>query len=419
MNVLGLITEYNPFHNGHLYHLKESIKETKATHTVAVMSGNFLQRGEPALIHKWARAQMAVEAGVDLVIELPTVYACATAELFAFGSVKLLDKLGIIDSICFGSENGNIDLLKEIAEVLVESPSSFEAQLKSKLDLGLSFPAARGKALTYYFKEKMIDSPEEANKYSGLVESPNNILSVEYLKVLRQLKSSITPHTILRRKADYHSTSIASSITSATAIREYLYLNNNIQGLTHTLPATSYNILEDSFKVDIGPVFSRDFQQAIFTLIRQRGASSLKKIFDVAEGLENRIYHCSLVNDSLHDLYDCIKSKRYPYTRLQRIMMHLLLGIDKDTLNSFNEAGGPQYIRILAFNDKGRQILKLCKENSTLPVINKVPQFNGDPLAEKMLDIDIRATNIYTLGMKKKDLVKQQLDYAFSPIYVR
>ncbi|KAB3535211.1 nucleotidyltransferase [Alkaliphilus pronyensis] len=417
MRILGLITEYNPFHNGHLYHLKESIKKTKATHTIAVMSGHFLQRGEPALIHKWARGQMAVESGVDLVIELPTVYACNTAELFAYGAVKLLNQLRIVDTICFGSEKGNIKPLEKIADILVCSPPSFEKNLKQQLDLGKSFPAARGEALAIYLKE--IEDPIiSAIDYKELVKTPNNILSIEYIKALKELNSSIVPETIIRKTAPYHSKDITANIASATAIRQYININENISEIRHTLPPASYRVLDEGFSQEIGPVFSDSFQQSIFTLIRQKGAKSIREIFDVSEGLENKIYQCGLATKSLKEFYYCVKSKRYPYTRLQRIIMHLLLDIQRKDINSFNLAGGPQYIRVLAFNDKGRELLKLCKEKSPLPVINKLTHFKGSEIAKRMLEIDIRATNIYTLGIKNKAMSTQQLDFTYSPIYV-
>lgn len=418
MKVLGLITEYNPFHNGHLYHLQESVKETNSTHSVAVMSGNFLQRGEAALIHKWARAEMAVKSGVDLVLELPTLYASSTAEWFAYGSVKLLDQLGIVDCICFGSEGGELKKLEEIAEVLVEAPPSFVGKLKEFLQLGISYPSARSQALVSYFQEASSNAALEEIK--ALVETPNNILSIEYLKILKELNSNIKPYTILRKKAPYHSTRIDSDITSATAIREFLKKDNLLRDIRHTVPKATYDILDSSFNNGIGPIFSHSFQQGIFTLLRRASLEELRDVFDVVEGLENKIKESSMLTTSLQQLYDLIKSKRYTYTRLQRIMIHLLLSIKKKDYIDFKEAGGPQYIRILAFNDKGRELLKKMKDKSALPIINKLPPMDTlSPMERSMLEMDIRATNIYSLAIDNKELSEKQLDYYISPIYVK
>ncbi|KAB3531427.1 nucleotidyltransferase [Alkaliphilus serpentinus] len=420
MKVLGLITEYNPFHNGHLYHLEESIKLTNSTHSIAVMSGNFLQRGEPALIHKWARAEMAVRAGVDLILEIPTVYASSSAEWFAYGSVKLLDQLGIVDTICFGSEEGDLELLKEIAKVFVDSPASFEGFLKELLKEGLSFPVARSKGLIQYLREKGTYNQKILDKVQDLVETPNNILSIEYLKVLREMNSSIIPYTILRKKAPYHSTSLEGNIASATAIREFLKKDNLLLGIKHTVPETTYNLLTVSFKDGIGPVFADDFQQSIFTLLRRASFEELREIQDVVEGLENKIKDSSLNCSSLQELFNLVKSKRYTYTRLQRIIIHLLLSIKKQDIIEFKEAGGPQYIRILAFNDRGRELLKRMKDKASLPIINKIPQLeNLTPIAKRMLEIDIGATNIYSLAINNKELSDKQLDYYISPVYVK
>ena len=420
MKVLGLVTEYNPFHNGHLYHLEESKKVTGASHSVAVMSGNFLQRGEPTLIHKWGRAEMAVASGVDLVIELPTIYASATAELFAFGAVKLLDMLGIVDCLCFGSEVGDVHYLKLIANLLVESPDLLNLYLREELKLGLTFPDARSRALIKYLGESSSLSKEELDMLTSLIKSPNNILSIEYLKSLIRLNSKIAPYTILRRKAAYHSTELFTDIASATAIREHLRNEKPYDLLKNVMPLTAFNILDRYRNENITPIFSYHFEDMLLSIIRRETPSSLTKYFDVNEGLEHKIYQCSQASQSLRQLYECIKSKRYTLTRVQRIAMHILLNITKKEIEFFNEAGGPQYIRVLAFNEKGRELLKGIKGSSSLPIISKVPHFRPQTEAAKlMLDIDIRASNIYRLGIPNKTFSSRQLDYALSPIYVK
>ncbi len=419
MKILGLITEYNPFHNGHLYHLKKSKQLTGATHTIAVMSGNFLQRGEPAIIHKWERAKMAVKSGVDLVIEIPTPYACATAELFAYGAISLLDNLGVVECISFGSEIGNMNILFEIVDVLTNPSSEFEEILKSCINLGSTFPVARSMAIVQYFKEVKGYNEENLNLISSIMKNPNNILGIEYLKALKHLNSSIIPYTILRKSAHYHSKDISNSdIASATAIREHLFNKKDLMEISSVVPENTFNILSASIDKDMAPIFHTDFQQAILAILRRSNLDDMKNVFDVVEGLENKIYTCSNNANTLDELYNCIKSKRYTLTRIQRILIHILLNIKKDDILYFNKSGGPQYARILAFNHKGREILKNLKSTSKIPIISNLKHYNPQNIAaQKMLDIDIRSTNIYSLGFKKQFHIKGQLDYVLSPYY--
>ena len=212
MNVLGIVSEYNPLHSGHVYHIAASREKTGATHAVCVMSGNFVQRGEPAIVDKWARAKMALNSGIDLVIELPVVFACASAEIFARGAVRILNQTGIINYLCFGSEQGELETLKRIASVLAEEPSEFRTSLKKYLKQGLSFPAAREKALTGYLR----DVP------GGIMDKSNNILAIEYLKALITTGSGMEPVTIRRKGSGYQDSIITETFSSATAIRNFL-----------------------------------------------------------------------------------------------------------------------------------------------------------------------------------------------------
>lgn len=419
MKILGLIAEYNPFHNGHLYHLNTSKEITGATHTVAVMSGNFLQRGEPAIVHKWERAKMAVKSGVDLIIEIPTPYACATAELFSYGAISLLNKLGAVNCISFGSEIGSVDSLLEIADILTGSIPEFENSLKNYVNLGFTFPIARSMAIVEYFKKVKMYREENLTLIENTIKSPNNILGIEYLKAIKELNSPIIPYTITRKSADYHSKDITnSSIASATAIREYLFNNKSITGLSPVLPSSTFKILSDNINDGIAPTFSTDLEQSILAILRRSKLEDIKNVFDVVEGLENRIYQCSNKVNTLLELYNCIKSKRYTLTRIQRILMHILLNITKDDLSNFNYNGGPQYARVLAFNHKGREILQTLKHTSTIPIISNLKYYRPhNEVAEQMLKIDIRATNIYSLTFKNKSNITKQLDYTISPYY--
>ncbi len=395
MKVLGLITEYNPFHNGHLHHLEKSREITGCDTVVCVMSGNFIQRGLPALTNKWSRAEMALNNQVDLIIELPVYYAVSSAEFFAHGAVKLLDSLGFVDSLCFGSECGEIDLLKIIAFVLAEEPAAYKEKLCRRLEEGLSFPAARSLALQDYFSQ---NSPNDLALVRALIDKPNNILGIEYMKALKRLNSTIKPSTIRRYKADYNSYKQYGSIASATAIRKIL-ASNELEVVKSVVPESSYNILRREISEGRGPVFSESFELAILSMLRKMSSEELRGVNDVTEGIENRIIKAAQESGSLSELLDRIKTKRYTLTRLQRILTCILLGLSRDNLETFNSAGGPQYIRVLGFSEKGEELLGKIKASS-LPLVTNLPVFlkNCTALQKKMLEADILASDIYCLG---------------------
>ena len=259
MNILGLVVEYNPFHNGHLYHLEKSKEITNATHTVAIMSGNFLQRGEPALFDKYTRAKAAVENGVDLVIELPTLFACQSAEIFSHGAICTLNSLNCIDSVCFGSEVGNIDILYTIANILVNEPDDFKVKLKNYLKEGMLFPSARSNALFDYISHNNLVNISKEDLLN-ILNSSNNILGIEYIKSIIKLDSNIKPYTITRIKSEYNSEQIDSSICSATAIRKSLKDNNNIELLSNVIPNKTYNVIKDSIENNFNPMMIWNFR---------------------------------------------------------------------------------------------------------------------------------------------------------------
>ncbi len=414
MRILALIAEYNPFHNGHLYHLKESKKITGASHTIALMSGNFLQRGEPALVDKWNRAKMAILNGVDLVIELPTIFACATAELFAWGGVKLLDDLGVVNSLVFGSEAGDLSSLNMLAKILLESPQSFESKLKSFLSQGMPFPAARSKAMKHY----CITHLGYHTDIHKMMSSPNNILAIEYLKALNKLDSPINPKTITRVNATYHSKEIKNKIASATAIREKLRKTPlSLTEIKNVVPKPTYESLSLAYSRGLAPVFEEDFSQAILASIRRMDSKDLVRYFDVKEGLENRISKSGHNSNDLSSLYGSIKSKRYTLTRIQRICIHILLNLDKDIIKKYKTLG-PRYIRVLGLNNKGREILRLCKQKSKLPIISKIPRnIPWDSTIEEMLQVDIKASSIYGLALGDSNYASKIMDFYEKPYY--
>lgn len=395
MKVLGLITEYNPFHNGHLYHLEKSKEVSGCDTVVCIMSGNFIQRGLPALVNKWARTEMALANHVDLVIELPVYYAVSSAEFFAFGAIKLLDSLGVVDSVCFGSECGEVEILNMVAKVLVEEPEDYRYLLGNHLRQGISFPTARSLALQNYFNRS---NKNDSALIKLVVNQPNNILGIEYIKALYKLKSKIQPATIKRYTADYNSIKLFGNIASATAIRKILK-SDNLDIINGVVPPPSYEILDREFREGRGPVFADSFESILLSTIRKMNVSHLKNITDISEGIENRIKKAAQNSGSFHDLLVKIKTKRYTLTRLQRILIHILLGLSKDFFNSFHSIGGPPYIRVLGFSSKGKELLSKIK-SSSLPLVTTPSDFlrTCSPFQKEMLEADILASDIYSLG---------------------
>lgn len=404
MSVLGLITEHNPFHNGHLHHLNQSKQVTGCQFSVCVMSGNFIQRGEPALIDKWSRSKMALKAGIDLVLELPNVYAVGTAEVFAFGAVKILNELGVVDSICFGSESGTLDLLDKSASILIDEPEGFKLALKKHLASGITFPKARQLALAEFTESKEI---------SNVMKSSNNILGIEYLKALKKIGSSIVPYTIPRIKNEYNSKILSGEISSATSIREMLLKPDNIDSIKAFVPQTTFEILSEEFSHGKGPVFSSNFDELVIATIRKAKLNEIRNIFDVNEGLENRIKKAAFKASTIQELVEFVKTKRYTQTRIQRILFHILLGIDKQIYAKLSKAGGPQYIRVLGFNENGKAILNKAKKQASLPIITKLANHmnTGNDLFDQMLQYDITATDLYTLAYQNSSLKTGNWDF--------
>lgn len=421
MKITGLVVEYNPFHNGHLHHLKKSMELTNATHSIAVMSGNFLQRGEPALFDKFKRAEIAVSNGVDLVVELPTLFACQSAEFFAHGAVSLLNSLNCIDSICFGSEEGNIDLLLEISKILIDEPDEFKSILKEKLDEGILFATARSTALYEYISRNNILNLKE-EKLHDILSSSNNILGIEYIKSLLKHKSSIAPYTITRIQSSYNSNTISSNICSATAIRESLRKGNSLSEISSVVPLETLNLISKHIDNGFNPMFDEFYFDVIRELVA-RDFDKLSDYFDISEGIENKIYKSIFLTSNLSELQQSIKSKRYTLTKVKRMLNNILLGITKEDMNLVKDINKLPYIRVLAFNDKGREILKKIKLNSDISIINKFSNinFNNDPIFKTLIKYDIKSTNIYNLLYYKSNskLLKGPMDYYISPMYVK
>lgn len=295
MRIVGLITEYNPFHNGHLHHLKESLRVTNADASVAVMSGHFLQRGEPALVDKWVRTEMALAAGVDLVLELPFPFACNSAPHFATGAVQSLESLGIVDALCFGSESGDLKMLNKVAAVLVEKEETIESATSAGLREGINYPTARASALQEFLPDLQI----------GQLASPNNILGIEYLRTLHKSNSKLQPYTIKRIGAGFHDEEAVDQVASATGIRNKIAGGDDVAAL---IPKECYRILESALRADICVAPDKLFVALQSHLLQD--PETLKDIYLVADGIDRRLELAALEANDFGEIVQQVKSRK-------------------------------------------------------------------------------------------------------------
>ena len=407
--VLGIIAEYNPFHNGHLYQIEEAKKQTGAEYVVAIISGNFTQRGNTSLINKWAKAQMALENGVDIVLELPTIYSISSAENFAEGAIKILDSLKIVDTLCFGTETADFAALNNIANVLHNEPKEYIAILNHELGKGISYPKARENALMMYLND--------IKRYANILSGSNNILAIEYLKALKRLKSDMIPFSIQRKKVYYNDERIIDEFASSTAIRK-LIATEQYSEVRKVVPKNSYMLLKDEIEKGNFVIDIIKFEKEILYNLRKMTVKEIAELPDVSEGLEYAIKNAADSCNNLIDLVNIIKSKRYTQTRIQRILLYALLEITKkDMANSKKVV---PYARVLGFNKKGREMLSdICNINPKINMITSVKKYteqNINKILREMLEKDIFATNVYTLGYEDDSWAN--LDYTNKLIIV-
>lgn len=392
--ILVIIAEYNPFHNGHQIHLEKSKELTGAEYVICITSGNFVQRGEPAIIDKFKRTEMMLKNDIDLVIELPTIFATSTAETFATGAIKLIKELRIADYISFGSEIGDIHKLDSLAELFIDEPSEFVELLKNELDTGISYPKALENATKTYFNDSTMGK---------ILSTPNNTLAIEYLKAIKRQRLKITPITIKRDyiKEENDIENIKSGLTSGTNIRKLI--TNNVK-YNFTVPYHSFEILEEAIKNKKIVSGLKDFENILIYKIREISTEVIKQYPDVTEGLENKIKEAALISTNIEELISNIKSKRYTESRIKRILTHILLDITQEDINIALKTR--PYIRILGFNNKGRAILSAFKRATIKRTCTSVKEFiednskNNDLINTFMKDI--YATNIYNIVINEK-----------------
>lgn len=388
--VLGIIAEYNPLHKGHIYQMEKCKANANADFTIVVMSGDFTQRGEPAIIDKWSRAKAALMAGADLVVELPFYYACNSAQYFAKGAVDILASMGIVTHLGFGSESGDIRQLYKASEAMLYETEEVSKQIREYLNLGMSFPAAAAKAFG-------------CDKDAGLFE-PNNILAVEYIKAIIEYKSTMVPITVKRHKAEHHQNKISKEYASSSAVRKTLQDGKYEKLFEEKSPIPKFSA--ELIKANEKRLIFKNSKK-YFDILRSKvlttSREELAKIFSVGEGLENKLKNEIRYASDLDAFITRLKSKRYPATRLQRICTHTIMDFKKKT-------GKPSYIRVLGFNSNGAKLIKKMKKSDRLsmPIITNINKDKTDNIS-----MDVRASDIYNL-LTGRDLYEYS-DYVKMP----
>ncbi len=377
------------------------------------MSGNFVQRGEPAIFDKWKRAEMAIHGGVDLIIELPTVFAVRSAQYFATGGIRLLQSLGVVSHVCFGAEHADLAILNKIS--MATDDLNIINQMHVNLNAGNTYAAALGQALEKHYSISL-----------DIIKSSNNILAIEYLRAIKRVAPKLRPIAVSRQQSKYNEITISSPFASATAIRQSIINNMAITDeLKLSLPETTLQILDCILSEKRGPVTLSNLSSIILAQLRTSSSIKLEQLPNVSEGLHNKIRDSSLLATNIQQLLSLLKSKRYTYTRLQRIMIHALLGTTQKQLEIYDEQG-PLYARILAFNQNGRLLLKEINKNSAIPLITKTTHYltsrqrGTDNLTslQQMLSIDTLASDIYSLGIPSLNLNMGAWDFRYPALYI-
>ena len=379
MKTIGIIAEYNPFHNGHIYHLKKIKELFPDSRLVLVLSGNFTQRGLPSIINKWDKTKIALEYGIDLVIELPYPFATQSADIFAKGAIEILNEVNC-DYLVFGSESDNVEQLKQLANIQINNPN-FNNLTKKYLDKGVNYPTAMNLSL------KEITGNE--------VMLPNDLLGLSYIKEIIKQNSKIIPMTI-KRTNDYHDTLIENNIASATSIREAIKNNKDIKD---AVPEESLNIIKEN-SIFLDNYFTY-FKYQIYT------NKDLSKILDVDEGIENKILKVIDEVNNFEEFIEKIKTKRYTYNKIVRMINHILCEFTKEENENYKDV---KYLRILGFSKNGKKILNEIKKTTKLPIITK---FSNIP----ELILEKRITSIYSIPLNNNNLIKEE--YQNKPIFYK
>ncbi len=387
MRVAGVIAEYNPFHNGHRHHLDETRRITGCDYLVVALSGAFTQRGEPALLDKWTRAQMALSGGADLVVELPAVFAVRTADHFARGGVELLSALGA-DGISFGSETGSLRTLNEMSRVLSEEPPALKAAIRERLSEGKSHARARGEALAEYLKLP-----------AAAVNAPNTVLALEYLKANRALEKPMKV-AVVQRTGGYHSKELGP-LASASAIREAIYAGREREAYA-AMPESSARLIRESGPGALARLDALD--NLLLYRLRSLEAAQIAALPDVSEGLEMRVKKLCALAPGREALLAALKCKRYTMARLSRLCVHALIGMDRSLTDA---VARPPYARVLGFRDRARPLIREIASYGPLPLVSSAVSLSGDPCFK----MECRATDVWGLTTAEARLRRAGRDF--------
>ncbi len=403
MKICAIICEYNPFHHGHLKHINESKEKSGADAIMCIMTGNFSQRGEPTVVNKHIRSRMEIEGGADIVVQLPTAYGSSSAEIFALAGVKVANSFENVTHLSFGCETENHVLLTKLSNYLAREPKEYKDSLQKFLKQGNSLPMAREKAMEELVENKIVTFGEKEDILE-ILKMPNNILAIEYLKALYNTKSNILPLFTTRGDSDFLSEDLNGKDTSATAIRSRLYKKGKAKTVKKLVPATTYNYLKQEIK-HFGLPDINIFNNICLYVLKTKPASEIKQVYDVTEGLENSFKESARNFKDLQELLLNVKSKRYTYTRLKRIVLRLVLNINKDIISKLYSMEKLPFIKVLAFKSERKELLKSISANTTLIIRNSNINKNPSEDYKTLATIEDNANDVYNMLLQKNKTI--------------
>ena len=414
MKVTGIIAEYNPFHKGHEYHLQVARKLLHSDYIIVVMSGNFVQRGAPTIIDKYSRAQMALKCGADIVLELPACFSTASAEYFAFGGLAILDRLNVVDDLCFGSESLDdsvessdsgklMQQFNTMADLLSDEPEEFKTILKNCLKQGMSHASAKSEAIRQILGED----------YYTLIEKSNNILGVEYIRAIKKLNSNIKAVPVARKLSTHKDTQITNGFSSATSIRNSIFNEYDENSLAATVPEAVLNILTDRY-LESFPVFRDDFSTIIGEkILNAENPGQLTEIFAVSEDLANRIFRLRNEFRTFNQFRELVNSKNMNKATVGRALMHIALGIKADDMKKMYNSENLNAVKVLGFRDEAKALLSEIKKKGNIKLVTKLADYIPDPDGDgaDMIVQTTKADMLYRMICMNKFDVKLPTSY--------
>ncbi|MBQ5590386.1 MAG: nucleotidyltransferase family protein [Clostridia bacterium] len=374
MKVAGIVAEYNPFHNGHKFQI-DALKNQGFTHIATAMSGNFVQRGECAIVDKWARAKQSLLNGVDLVLEIPTAFCLSPAEKYCFSAVEILNATGVVDNLCFGSESANLQAINTLCEFL--SDKNTDEEIGKYIKISRNFIEARERVVAKNLGEEFLK----------ILRNPNDILAIEYLKSLKYLNSEIAPLPIKREGVGHNDNDVNGKFASASAIREMI---KNGEDFSSVLPEKSLEILKERQENLLFPAILENNERILLAKLRDLSETDFERLQDVSEGLHNRLYEAVRNADSLESLHLFAKTRRYTLARIRRLVLNAALGI-----YSYEK---PPYIRVLGFSEKGKELLSIMKDKCSLPIVTSYADAKRTSQEAKLyFEKEAKYTDFYTM----------------------